>query len=425
MTTIFALSSGRPPSGVAVLRISGPAAVAALAALTTVSLPPARTMAVRRLLAPDGSLLDRALVVHFPGPHSVTGEDVVELHLHGGTAVVAAVVAALTNLGLIPAAAGAFTRRAFDNGKLDLGQVEALGDLIAAETEGQRRAALEQTGGRLAAVVDGWRATLLHVRAELEATLDFAEEDDIAATLSPASIAELAALLSALHNAAADGRRGALIRHGVTVALVGPVNAGKSTLLNALARRDAAMVSDVPGTTRDVIEVRLALGGLLVTLVDTAGRRDTADPLEIEGIRRGVERAAAADVVVDVGPEPATGAITVATKCDLDGRQPGWHDGTFHLSAVTGAGMAEFERFLGEWVATLVRPGEPPLIAHARQTAAINRAAAAVATALRASDPVLIADELRDATAALAALIGRITSEQLLNEIFGRFCIGK
>ncbi len=424
MTTIFALSSGRLPSAVAVVRLSGDAAFAALMALTGRPLPPYRRMSLRALRH-RGDLLDRALVVCFPAEASITGEDMVELHLHGSVAVVAAVFEALVALGLHAAAPGEFTRRAFDHGKLDLAQVEALGDLITAETGAQRQAALAQTAGILAQAVDEWRATLIGVRADLESTLDFADADDVPATLSPAAIAELDNLASSLAAATADSRRGALIRDGVTVAIVGPVNAGKSTLLNALARRDVAMVSSQPGTTRDIVEARIALGGQLVVVLDTAGRRSTDDPVEQEGIRRGAERAAAADLVIDLGPQPASGSIAVAAQSDRRGGAVGWRDGVLHLSAMTGDGLGELEAHLADRVAALVRPGVAPIAAWPRHTAAIAEAHALVDAALVEIDPVLAAEHLRGATAKLGALIGGVSHEDVLAAIFGRFCIGK
>jgi len=423
--TIFALSSGRPSSGVAVVRISGPAAFSTLSTLTGRDLPEPRQMSLRKLKAADDTILDHALVVRFVAPHSVTGEDMVELHLHGGIAVVAAVMSTLTELGLESASAGAFTRQAFDRGKIDLGQVEALGDLVAAETDGQRRAALARTGSALADRVDGWRTTLIETRAELEATLDFTEEEEVPAALSGRARAALASLADALAAADADGRRGELIRDGLTIVIVGPVNAGKSTLLNALARRDVAMVSPLPGTTRDVIEVRANLGGQLVILVDTAGVRETTDPLEREGIRRATARAASADLIIDLGPTPAAGTIAVVAKSDRAAVGAGWHDGRLHVSAQTGDGLALLEAHLTDRVMRLVDVGEPPVVAHAHQRKSLRTAKMSIEAALAADDGVIVADELRAATVALAMLIGRVAPEQLLDEIFARFCIGK
>jgi tRNA modification GTPase len=338
--------------------------------------------------------------------------------------VVAAMLAALDACGLTAAAAGDFTRRAFDNGKLDLGQVEALGDLVAAETDGQRRAALARSGGDLAQHVDRWRALLTGVRADIEATLDFAEDEGVSIEMSMADRAALGDLVDELSAMRAAADRGAALRDGVTIAIVGPVNAGKSTLLNALARRDAAMVSPLPGTTRDIVEVRLALDGALAILFDTAGLRTTDDRLEAEGIRRGVARAAAADIVVALGPSDRSDAIVIAAKSDLrDGA--GWRDGVLHLSAATGDGIDLLEAELMRRIATIARQGEPPIVAHRWQKEALDAATSAVNEALAASDIVLIADALRVATAALERLIGRVATEEVLGRIFARFCIGK
>jgi tRNA modification GTPase len=382
-------------------------------------------MALRALRGADGQLFDRALVVRFAAPDSATGDDVVELHLHGGTAVTASLLSALTSLGLTPAAAGAFTRRAFDNGKLDLAQVEALGDLIGAETDAQRRAALARTGNALADRVDGWRRVLIEARAEIEATLDFAEDEGVPPALSAHSRRALTGLAAALAAAGDDCVRGELIRDGVAIIIVGPVNAGKSTLFNALVRRDVAMVSAIPGTTRDLIEARINLRGQLVVLIDTAGRRDTLDPLERQGIARAAARAATADLVIDLGSPAATDAIAVAAKCDHDGHGAGWRDGVLHLSAQTGDGLALLEDALAERIAAMAGDAEPPLVANARQRSALDAARVAVDAAVAAGDAAIVADELRAATVALASLIGRVAPERLLDEIFARFCIGK
>ncbi len=339
--------------------------------------------------------------------------------------MVAAVIESLRTFGCVPATAGAFTRRAFDNGKLDLGQVEALGDLIAAETEAQRRAALVRTGGRLAIQVDGWRTILLDIRADLEATLDFAEDDGVAAALTDDARQRLHRLGEDLAIARDDSMRGERLFAGVSIAIIGPVNAGKSSLLNRLAQRDAAMVSPMPGTTRDAIEVRRILAGVPVTLIDTAGSRDTADALEAEGIRRGMSRAADADLIIDFSDVPASArSIRVVGRSDLTGTT-GWHDGVLHLSPVTGEGIDLLERQLTAAIETIVRPVEPPLLAHARQTAAVEEARAAVTAVALEPDPVLVAEGLRRAAQALDRLIGRGYREDVLDQIFARFCIGK
>ena len=424
--TIFALATGAPPTAIAIVRIAGPAAFATLAALTRRPLPPARRMAMRVLSDPaDGDILDHAVVVVFPAPRSATGDDMVELHLHGGVAIVAAVLGVLDRCGLTPAGPGAFTRRAFDNGKLDLGGAAALGDLIAAETDGQRRAALAQSGSDLGRRVDHWRATLTEVRADLEATLDFAEEEGVGDALTATGRARLAELAAEIATLRAAGDRGALLRAGLTIAIVGPANAGKSTLLNALARRDAAIVTPVAGTTRDLVEVRTTLGSLPVTLVDTAGLRPTDDPLEAEGIRRGVARAADAAIVIALGPTARDDAIGVAAKSDLRDDGAGWRDGVLHLSAATGAGIDLLEAEIAARIVSLTRPSDPPVVAHRWQMAALDAAAVDLGAALAATDAVIAAEALRSATLALARLIGRVASDDVLAEIFSRFCIGK
>ncbi len=421
--TIFALASGSPPSAIAVVRVSGPRAFAVLEALTGGTMPRPRRL-VRRTLRWHGEILDAPLVAVFPAPESATGDDVVELHLHGGRAVVAAVLRALLDAELTPARPGEFTRRAFDNGKLDLGQVEALGDLVAAETETQRRAALARTGTDLAQRVDRWRATLLDLRADLEAVLDFSDQDGVETGLGATSRAELARLIAELRQAEDDGRRGELLTRGITVAIVGPVNAGKSSLLNALARRDVAMVSAHPGTTRDALETRLNLGGNLVTLIDTAGLRENVDGLEAEGIERGLALAAAADLVIDFGETPPPHHIHVAGKGDLTG-MTGWQGSTLHLSPRTGAGLALLEQNLRERIDRLARPADVPMLAHRWQTEAVAAARQALVEAVEEPCIVLAAELLRQANRALGRLLGQGSSEELLDHVFARFCIGK
>ncbi|MFP4004037.1 MAG: tRNA uridine-5-carboxymethylaminomethyl(34) synthesis GTPase MnmE, partial [Alphaproteobacteria bacterium] len=296
MSTIFALSSGAGRAGVAVIRISGPASGGALRTLLRADLPAPRRAALRGLYDPEsGALLDRGLVLWFPAPGSFTGEDVAELHVHGGQAVIASVLAALGGLGLEPAAPGAFTRRAFENGKLDLTEVEGLADLICAETEAQRRQAVRQMDGALGRLYEGWRERLTRTLAWLEADIDFPDEDlpgGIAAAVRP----DLAALREEIEAHLARGPAGVRLREGFTVALVGPPNAGKSTLVNALARRDVAIVSEQAGTTRDVIEVHLDIGGFPVTVADMAGVREAAEDIEAEGVRRARQRARDADL---------------------------------------------------------------------------------------------------------------------------------
>ena len=296
--TIFALSSGRPPAAIAVIRISGPRAGAALKALCG-KIPAPRTAALGRIRDADNEIIDEALILWFPAPASETGEDVAELQLHGGRAVIAAVLDALARIeGLRPAEAGEFTRRAFENGKLDLTAVEGLADLVMAETQGQRRQAFRQMKGLLGNRAESWRQRLIQALAFVEARIDFSDEVDVPKDLLAPALVLARELEGEIAAALADGSRGERLREGLVVAIAGPPNAGKSTLLNRLARREAAIVSPYAGTTRDVIEVHLDLGGLPVTLLDTAGIRDTHDPVEMEGVRRARERAAGADLVL-------------------------------------------------------------------------------------------------------------------------------
>ena len=307
--TIFALSSGRPPVAIAVIRISGPRAAAALTALG-VKIPEPRKAGLARIRDPrSGEIIDEALVLWFPAPHSETGEDVAELQAHGGRAVIAAILDALAQIdGLRMAEAGEFTRRGFENGKLDLTAVEGLADLVGAETEGQRRQAFRQMKGLLGNRAETWRQRLIQALALVEARIDFSDEADVPEELVEPALAIARDLEAEIAAALADGRRGERLREGLVVAIAGPPNAGKSTLLNRLARREAAIVSPYAGTTRDVIEVHLDLGGLPVTLLDTAGIRETSDPVEMEGVRRARERAAGADLVLWVVDASGAGA---------------------------------------------------------------------------------------------------------------------
>ena len=312
-STIFALSSGRGPAAIAVIRISGPRADAALRALTG-KVPSPRKAALARIRDPQtNDIIDEALALWFPAPHSETGEDVAELQPHGGRAVIAAVLEALGRIeGLKPAEAGEFTRRAFENGKLDLTAVEGLADLVAAETQGQRRQAFRQMKGALGTPAEAWRERLIQALALVEARIDFSDEADVPQDLLAPALTIARALETEIAAALADGGRGERLREGLVVAIAGPPNAGKSTLLNRLARREAAIVSPFAGTTRDVIEVHLDLGGWPVTLLDTAGIRETDDPVELEGVRRARERAGAADLVlwvVDAGDSDVESVI--------------------------------------------------------------------------------------------------------------------
>ena len=331
--------------------------------------------------------------------------------------------AALSALGARPAEAGEFTRRAFESGRLDLTQVEALSDLIAAETDLQRDQALTQAGGRLRDLAESWRDQLVALMADIEAQLDFSDEGDVesagahAEALRAGPLAALAASMATTLEGAAIAER---IRHGLVIAVTGPPNAGKSSLINALARRDVAIVTPHAGTTRDVIEVHLDLGGRPALLLDTAGLRETEDPIEAEGIARARARASTADLVLDLGP-----GGNVVNRIDESGDAPGFHSGRLHISARTGAGLPELEAWLADWASARIPSGEPPAVTTARQQHLIEAALEAVRSALLHRDPVLMAEDLRTAAHALGRLSGRIDPEVVLGAIFSRFCIGK
>ncbi|MGL4540993.1 MAG: tRNA uridine-5-carboxymethylaminomethyl(34) synthesis GTPase MnmE [Polymorphobacter sp.] len=429
--TIFALSSGRPPAGIAVVRISGANAFAALAALTP-SRPPARRAVVRALRDPaNGLLLDRAMVLGFVAPETATGEDLVELHLHGGPAVVAALLDVLDRLpGLRLAEPGEFTRRGFENGRIDLSQSEGLADLVNAETEVQRRIALDQAGGRLRDVVDSWRAAIIALRADVEAWLDFAEaEADVVAGIGPRSLVrqKIALLRNEIAAVDADAGRGLRLRDGLTIAVVGAPNVGKSSLINVLARRDVAIVSEHAGTTRDLIELQQTIAGVAVTLIDTAGLRDASDPVEAEGIRRARARAAQADLVLHVAealPHVKLGQVVI-NKIDESRLVPGPDGDAIYLSAKSGAGVAALEAWLGDWVRGAVRPGEAVLVTQRRHQQAMQAALADLGHAMEVDDDVLCAESLRLAGRALGRITGAVEVEDLLDAIFARFCVGK
>lgn len=440
-TTIFALASGGGRAGIAVIRVSGPDAAKAAVALTGERDLPARRLVRCRIEGTAGDILDEALVVHFPGPASLTGEDVIELHVHGGRAVVGDTLQALAACpGLRPAAPGEFTRRAFDNGKLDLTAAEGLGDLVQAETSAQRRQALRQMQGDLAALYDGWRRRLLAALAHLEAHIDFADED-LPDAIEDRVTAEVAKLTGEIERHLGDDRRGERIRDGVRVAILGPVNAGKSTLLNRLARREAAIVSSEPGTTRDVIDVHLDLDGYAVVVSDTAGLRAAEGDVEAEGVRRSRHAAETADlrlVVFDgaVWPEfdaEAAGllhrdAVAVINKSDL-GRVRPPVDVMGHpvlaVSALTDDGLGSLSRALEQEVARRFDADEAPQLTRIRHRRALEACLSSLQGSVQASSAELAAEELRLATRALGRITGRVDVEDVLDVIFRDFCIGK
>lgn len=445
--TIFALATAPGRSGVAVVRVSGPGAGAALSALITRPsairpLPAPRMATLARLYDPaDGAVLDDALVLWFPAPRSFTGEDVVELHLHGGRAVVAAVTRALGALpGLRVAEPGEFTRRGFENGKFDLTAAEAVADLIDAETAAQRRQALRQMEGELGRLYDRWRERLTRALAHLEADIDFPDED-LPGGVSDAVRPVLTGLATEIAAHLNDGGRGERLREGLHIAIIGAPNAGKSSLLNALARRDAAIVSAHAGTTRDVVEVHLDLGGYPVILADTAGLRDTADEVEAEGVRRARRRAEQADVKVavfdgtlwpdldaDTRALVDADTVVVLNKADaaalpaeaaVDGHP------ALPLSARSGDGIAALESRLTALSGDRLAASGAPALTRARHRGALEDCAASLQRALSAPLPELAAEDVRLASRALGRITGRVDVEDLLDVIFRDFCIGK
>lgn len=430
--TIFALSSGSGPCGVAVFRASGPGVRRALETLTGRALPPPRQAVLRRLIDPSsGEEIDSGLVLFFPGPDSFTGEDVAEFQIHGSLASIRGLSAALGRLdGLGMAAPGAFTERALHNGKMDLVAVESLSDLLAAETlEQARLARVAQIGLRQHA--EDWRDAMLSALALTEAGIDFSDEADISADIDSGAEQVIRTLIGGLEGALAGYGQAERIRRGFRVALCGPPNAGKSSLLNALAQREVAIVSPIAGTTRDVIEVHLDLGGYPVILSDTAGLRESEDEIEQVGIERAQRAAQEADLVLwlspvdDPAPCPLAGALVVGTKMDraaaTDSR------GDRFVSVTTGDGLNALIATLGMRAQLACGSAEGIVVAQERQRREVAQAVAALRLALtRGRDaPEMRAEDLREALVALDRLTGRIETDEVLGAIFSRFCIGK
>ncbi|MGE0856773.1 MAG: tRNA uridine-5-carboxymethylaminomethyl(34) synthesis GTPase MnmE [Hyphomicrobiaceae bacterium] len=442
-SSIYALSSAPGRAGVAVVRISGPHAGMALNVIAA-KRPKPRVAALRRIVHPtSGALLDRGLVLWMPGPHSFTGEDVAELHLHGGVAVVRAVLEALSLFpDMRPAEPGEFARRAFANGKLDLLQAEGLADLIDAETDAQRRQALAQSGGRLSERYDGWRHQLIEASALVEAAIDFSDEADVAHDAFQQARVQAETLRGEIERHLADGHRGEILRSGFRVVIAGPPNVGKSSLLNALARRDAAIVSAEAGTTRDPIEVRLDLEGLPVVVTDTAGIRETDGSVEREGIRRSVARAADAELILwltDTGsPEVvlpqdllpvADRVLPVLNKIDLltGGQAQSLPDDMMAISVAKGSGLTDLTRRIASIAVERIGRLDEPLLTQDRHRERLGDAIAALDAFLAgdANQPELRAEDLRIAASAIGRITGRIDVEDVLDQVFGRFCIGK
>lgn len=426
--TIFAVASGQPPAAIAIMRISGPLAFAAARAMAG-SVPSVRLASLRALHDPaTGALLDRALVLAFAGPATATGEDIVEFHLHGGRAVIAAVGAALSGLaGFRPAEAGEFTRRALTNGRIDLAEAEGLGDLLMAQTESQRRVAIAAVEGAVSQAVHRWSVQLLSISAQVEAALDFSDEDDvsdvpgnaIAAAIEPL-VHEMAAVLSVppverLH-------------HGINVVLAGPPNSGKSTLLNRLSQREVAIVSPIAGTTRDRIEATVVRNGLVYALTDTAGLVDGSDdPIEIIGVERARQSLAAADIVLwlgDENPEPGPPTIWLWPRCDIDDRAASTSVGRLPVSGMNGVGLEALWSAIEQAAQKLV-PRDDQLALNARQRDLCMECMEELMRAANESDLLIVAEHLRLARRVLDRITGATHVEEMLDALFGRFCIGK
>lgn len=422
--TIFAVSSGSPPAAIGVIRVSGPRAGETLRALVGRNIEPRRA-SLAKLRSGGGEVLDEALVLWFPGPDTATGEDLAELHCHGGRAVLAAVSAALGAIdGLRPAEEGEFTRRAFANGRIDLAEAEGLADLLEAETEFQRAAALANVGGALSGKVEHWRELLLRLSAQVEAALDFSDEDDVDELPSGFTwnVEELAGEIGEW----LMRPRSEKLKDGFRVVLAGPPNSGKSTLFNALTESEAAITSPIAGTTRDVIERSVAIGGVPFSFVDTAGLRDeNSEAIEAIGIERARKEVERADLVLWLGPEREgrTNAWEIAARKDASDYQVK-SDPSHVVSALSGEGVSELKHALVEAArSALPRPGEAAL--NARQHARLAEAFEALEGAKHHTDLLLIGEELRRVRVAFDRLVGRATTEDMLDALFGRFCIGK
>ncbi|WP_281299930.1 MULTISPECIES: tRNA uridine-5-carboxymethylaminomethyl(34) synthesis GTPase MnmE [unclassified Iodidimonas] len=462
--SIFALASGHGRAGVSVVRLSGPRVMAALASLTRKKPPPPRLASVRRLYDPQsGALLDEALILVFAAPASFTGEDVVELHLHGGRAVVASVLEVLSRIkGLRGAEPGEFTRRAFEQGRMDLTEAEAINDLVMAETAAQQQQALRQMGGALGRIYEDWRLRLMNAYARIEADIDFPDEDlpeDMVETLRP----DLMRLLDEISTHLGDDHRGERLREGVSIVLLGAPNVGKSSLLNALSKKDAAIVSDIAGTTRDVIEVQMNLSGYPASLIDTAGIREAGDSIESEGVRRALDKAHQADIrvllldaaahiimeeddsehhapVFDLSQLPADLArlrddadIILLNKADQLGHPPYGHqpgdERLFVISVTADRGIADVLEALSHRVMDLCDVREAPALTRIRHRQALEEAQACLQRYMRADadhrDPVLAAEDIRMAARAVGRITGRVDVESMLDIVFSSFCIGK
>ncbi|MDZ4761490.1 MAG: tRNA uridine-5-carboxymethylaminomethyl(34) synthesis GTPase MnmE [Alphaproteobacteria bacterium] len=450
--TIIALASGAGRAGIAVIRASGNEAAALLIRLAPGKHPPPRQVVVRELRGSDGEFLDEALVLFMPGPGSFTGEDVVEFHVHGGTAIIESVlIAALETCFCRLATPGEFTRRAFESGRLDLAQAEGVADLIDAETEGQRRQAARLYRGEASRSFEQWRGHLISAMATLEASIDFPDESDVASDIHLRALIPLRALAQDLEVALVAASRSQRVREGFSIAIIGPPNAGKSSLMNRLAGRDAAIVSPTAGTTRDIVEARRVFSGHLAWIADTAGLRQTDESVEVEGVRRARLRAEEADLrlwvldgsaigqrggwdIEDVSRETLwrPGDLIIVNKIDLArAYSPGLaiHKGLFRVSALTGAGLEDLEGALTQLVVEGLSGDEAPLITRARHKLLVEDALESMYRAIRGFDDKrgmeLVSEDLRLASRALGRITGAVDVDDLLDRVFADFCIGK
>ncbi|MFN4024372.1 MAG: tRNA uridine-5-carboxymethylaminomethyl(34) synthesis GTPase MnmE [Hyphomonas sp.] len=436
--TICALASGPPPSAIAIIRISGPGVAEVGAKLLASGLPEPRRAVLTHIHDLSGDLIDQGIALHARGPGSYTGEDTLELYLHGGPAVIDHALRALTSFpGVRLAEPGEFTRRAFEAGKLDLTEAEGIADIIEAETVAQKAQALRQLGGGLTRIYDGWREELTGILALIEVMIDFPDEGDVPEDTLRPILGKLDAVIKDMESAIGDRSVGERIRDGFRVAIVGPPNAGKSSILNRLARREAAIVTDIAGTTRDVVEVRLILAGQVVWIADTAGLRETDDVVEAEGVRRARRAALEADLRIHVidgaSPSPppeqvAAHDMIVFNKADrrLPGEVP---EGALAVSTLTGEGLAELEARIATFISGRAASVEAPVITRARHREKLAAGLASLAAARTALDAdigaELAAEDVRMALRHLASVIGRIDVEDVLGAVFSKFCIGK
>ena len=435
--TICALASGPPPSAIAIIRVSGPKVRDICTKIPERGLPGPRRAVFGKFFDSSGTIIDEGLILFMPGPASYTGEDTAEFYLHGGSAVIDHAIDAICSFSETRLAEpGEFTRRAFENGRVDLVEAEGVADLIDAETRAQKSLALDQLDGRLSRQYAEWRQELVEVLALLEVSIDFPDEDDAPAeTAGPVSVS-LSRLAGGLERALGDDAVGERIREGFHITIVGPPNAGKSSLLNRLARREAAIVSDLPGTTRDVVEVRLKIGGHIVWIADTAGLREAADQVEAEGVRRAKARAASADLRIQLRPadkkpdfsECEPGDLLVVNKGDLT-PEATWTGDVIVISALTGDGLPEVERRIAGIINDKAGETVAPLITRRRHRLALESALFHVKHAIdglnRGGGAELVAEDVRLAARQLSSLTGEIGVEEILGAVFASFCIGK